>query len=535
MSFSFQPSQKRNILCVFPKYSHSFGTFNYAFVLMGPVKAFMPPQGILLIAALLPKEWEVRFVDENVRPTTDQELKWADAVFLSGMHIQRGQISDINRRAHAHGKITVLGGPSVSSAPEFYPGIDLLHCGEIGDATLELFKSLDTSVERPSGQIIFRTLERLDMTEFPTPAYHHIKMSNYLLGSIQFSSGCPFTCEFCDIPGLYGRNPRLKKPEQIIKELDILADAGVPSVYFVDDNFIGNPKAALELLPHLVEWQKKRDYTVLLSCEATMNLSQHTNILELMQQAFFTNVFCGIETPEAGALKAMKKMQNLRTPIEEAITTFNSYGIEVASGIIMGMDTDTERTPQAIIDFIQATHIPIATVNILYALPKTALYDRLSAANRLVDDTNRDSNIEFLMPYETLVKNWKRVIHDIYNADALYARYAYQSAHTFPNRKKPVYPLRQLNWRNLSRALDISIRILWHVGIKSPYRSLFWKMAKSQFKAGAIENIFQIAMVAHHLITYGADCVNGKVQASNYSYRAVEPENKNEPAALSAA
>ncbi|MDL5052979.1 B12-binding domain-containing radical SAM protein [Oscillatoria laete-virens NRMC-F 0139] len=492
MSFSFTPENRRKILCVFPKYSHSFGTFNYAFPLMGPVKAFMPPQGILLIASLLPKQWEVRFVDENVRRTTQEEFAWADAVFISGMHIQRGQILDINRRAQSLGKITALGGPSVSSAPEFYPNIDLLHCGEIGDATVELFAWLDSATERPQEQIVFKTVERLPMTEFPTPAYHHLNMRNYLLGSVQFSSGCPFTCEFCDIPGLYGRNPRLKSPEQIVKELDILADAGAPSVYFVDDNFIGNPKAAMELLPHLVKWQKERDYAVILSCEATLNLSQHTKILELMRDAYFANVFCGIETPESGALKAMKKTQNLRTPIQESIDILNSYGIEVASGIIMGMDTDTPETPQAIIDFIRHTNIPIATVNILYALPKTALHDRLIKAGRIVDDTNRDSNIDFLIPYEQLVREWKRVIAEIYDAEALYARYMCQVEKTFPNQAKKTQPLKHLTWSNLSRAFDIALRILWHVGIRAPYRKHFWKMAWSQIKVGNIENIFQI-------------------------------------------
>lgn len=525
MSFSYQATTRRKILCVFPKYSHSFGTFNYAFKLMGPVKAFMPPQGILLIAAMIPKGWEVRFVDENLHKASPEDFLWADVVFMSGMHIQRGQIHDITRRAHEAGKVTVLGGPSVSAAPEFYPSVDILHCGEVGDATVELWKYLDQDIDRPGRQIIFQTIERLPMTEFPTPAYHHLDMRNYLLGSVQFSSGCPFTCEFCDIPGLYGRNPRLKDPRQIIRELDILADAGTPSIYFVDDNFIGNPKATMELLPHIVQWQKERDYAVLLSCEATMNMSQYPNILELMREAYFTNVFCGIETPEPEALKAMKKTQNLRTPLMESIEIFNSYGIEVASGIIMGMDTDTPETAQAIIDFIRLTHIPIATVNILYALPKTALHDRLTKADRIVDDTNRDSNIDFLMPYDELIASWKRVIDEIYGAEPLYARYMYQVEKTFPNRAKKTQPLKHLTWSNLSRAFDISLRILWHVGIQSRYKKHFWKMVWSQLKTGNIENIFQIAMVAHHLITYAEDCVNGKVQASNYSYRSIEPDN----------
>ena len=197
---TFQPKNRRKILLAFPRYSYSFGTFNHAFPLMGDVKGFMPPQGILVIAALLPEEWEITFVDENIQRVTPEQFAWADVVFLSGMHIQRHRIHDLTRRAHAAGKVVALGGPSVSSAPDYYPDVDLLHCGEVGDATLRLFEHLDETVERPEEQIIFRTVERLPMAEFPTPAYHRINIRDYLLGSVQFSSGCPFTCEFLRYP-----------------------------------------------------------------------------------------------------------------------------------------------------------------------------------------------------------------------------------------------------------------------------------------------------------------------------------------------
>jgi len=325
----FKPRKRRRILCAFPRYANSFGTFEHAFPLMGGVKAFMPPQGLLLIAALVPAEWEVRFVDENIRSVTEAEFAWADAVFLSGIHIQRTRINDLNQRAHAHGKLTVLGGSSVSAAPELYPRVDLLHFGEIGDGTLQLFEALDQSVLRPPRQQCFRTEGRLPLTDFPSPAYHLIDLTKYLLGSIQFSSGCPFTCEFCDIPALYGRNPRFKTPQQIVAELDTLADRGVVSVYFVDDSFIANPRAALELLPHLVEWQRRRDYQVRLSCEATLNIATYPKILSLMREAFFAGVFCGIETPEPDALRAMRKTQNLRAPMLEAIEKLNCHGMEV--------------------------------------------------------------------------------------------------------------------------------------------------------------------------------------------------------------
>ena len=380
----------------------------------------MPPQGILLLVSLIPREWEVRFIDENISPILPEDFAWADIVFVSGMHIQRERIHDLTRRAHAVDKVVALGGPSVSSAPEYYPEVDLLHCGEIGDGTRRLFEQLDETVQRPAAQIIFNTVERLPLTEFPMPAYECIDLRKYLLGSVQFSSGCPFTCEFCDIPALYGRNPRLKKIEQIIRELDQLADGGCNAVYFVDDNFIGNPKATQELLPPLIEWQKKRDYSVHLSCEATLNLVTYPKVLEQMREAGFTNVFFGIETPEPTALKAMKKGQNLRMPILEAVQTVNRYGMEVASGIIMGLDTDTSETPQAIMDFADVSNIPIMTVNILYALPRTALYQRLQKENRVLHDAgDRDSNIIFLEPYEEVVRNWQRVIRHVYGPDKL--------------------------------------------------------------------------------------------------------------------
>ena len=244
------------------------------------------------------------------------------------------------------------------------------------------------------------------MTEFPIPAYELAEVKKYFLGSIQYSSGCPYQCEFCDIPGLYGRNPRLKSPQQIIAELDKLRECGVTgSVYFVDDNFIGNRKAALDLLPHLVEWQKRTGYVMRLACEATLNIAKRPEILEKMREAFFVTVFCGIETPDPDALKAMHKDHNMMVPILEGVRTINSYGMEVVSGIIMGLDTDKPDTGDALLGFVEDSQIPLLTINLLQALPKTPLWDRLEREGRLVnDDDGRDSNVEFLLPYDQVVK-----------------------------------------------------------------------------------------------------------------------------------
>ena len=234
----------------------------------------------------------------SARPR-DREFDWADAVFVSGMHIQRQAMLDIARRAHARGKVCAIGGPSVSASPEFYGEFDYLHIGEVGDATDALIATLDRDVGRPAAQQRFETAERLPLPDFPIPAYHLIDGGKYMLGSVQFSSGCPYRCEFCDIPALYGRQPRLKEPKQILAELDaMLARGPLGAIYFVDDNFIANRKAARELLPHLIAWQKERGYPVRFACEATLNIAKLPDLLEQMREAYFTTVFCGIETPE---------------------------------------------------------------------------------------------------------------------------------------------------------------------------------------------------------------------------------------------
>src|SRR6201995_2829018 len=295
----------RRILCVFPRYTSSFGTFEYAYPLTDGQKAFMPPQGLLVLAAYLPAQWQVRFIDENLTSTTKEEFEWAEAVFVSGMHIQRQQMNDICLRAHEFDLPVALGGPSVSACPDYYPSFDYLHVGELGDATNQLLEILSRDTARPEQQVVLKTKDRVPMTEFPIPAYELADVKKYFLCSIQYSSGCPYQCEFCDIPGLYGRNPRLKSPEQIIAELDRLRECGMTdTVYFVDDNFIGNRKAAMDLLPHLVEWQKRTGYVTRLACEATLNIAKRPEILEKRREAAFITIFRGIETPDPDARKS---------------------------------------------------------------------------------------------------------------------------------------------------------------------------------------------------------------------------------------
>ena len=520
----YQPQNRRRILCVFPRYSPSFGTFHHAYELMPGVKGFMPPQGLLVVSAYMPESWEVRLIDENLRPARWWDYRWADAVIISGMHIQKPQILEINRKAHQHGKITALGGPSVSGCPEYYPQVDLLHLGELGDATDAMIAYLDTHTERPPQQIIFQTKERVPLSEFPIPAYEKLPLNQYFIGSVQFSSGCPYHCEFCDIPALYGNNPRLKTPQQILKELDTILAAGNPgAIYFVDDNFVGNRKAVMELLPHLINWQKERGYPVQFACEATLNLAQSPKILAMMREAYFCTVFCGIETPEPEALHSISKDHNLSLPILQGIKILNSYGLEVVSGIILGLDTDTPMTGDRILEFIRLSQIPMLTINLLYALPKTPLWERLEKEGRLVFDENRESNVNFLLPHEQVVAMWRKCITQAYTPEFIYERFAYNLEHTYPNRiQVPNSPART-SWANIMKGLGLMFNILLKVGLLSDYRETFWRFAKPAFQKGQIEYIISTALVSHHLIKFARECGQGQESASFYSQKVRQP------------
>ncbi|MFL5063535.1 MAG: B12-binding domain-containing radical SAM protein [Xanthobacteraceae bacterium] len=512
---------ERRVLCIFPAYAPAFGTFSHAYPLMWRVRAFMPPQGLLVIAAYVPEQWSIRFVDENLDPTTAGDLAWADVVFVSGMHVQAPQIRDIIRRAKSAGKATVLGGPSVSAAPEMYPDADYLHIGELGDGTDALIAKLDHSTAPPATQVRFETKERLPLYDFPIPAYDLLPLGRYLLASLQFSSGCPYCCEFCDIPALYGRQPRLKSPHQLLAELDrIVAQSVHPLViYFVDDNFIGNRKATRDMLPHLVAWQKKHGYPLHFSCEATLNLAKQRDVLALMREAQFHNVFVGIETPELDALKAMHKEHNAKLPMMDAIRTLNSYGLEVTSGIILGLDTDSDATEARLKEFIDRSNIPVLTINLLQALPKTPLWDRLAREGRIVSDTSLESNVRFLRPYDEVLAMWRRCIAYAYQPERLFARFAYQVKATYPHRFAA--PARgRLNIANLRQCAVLATNVVLRVGLLSDYGRPFWRAARRALRRGQIDAVLGMGFIAHHVIQFAREALRGEQNASFYASHA---------------
>ncbi len=398
------------ILFVYPVFPETYWSFTHALAFEGRRSAF-PPLGLLTVSAMLPETWERRLTDLNVEPLKAVDIEWADIVFISAMIVQKESLDEVIKRCKKAGKRIALGGPYVSTSPDLYPEVDFVFIGETETTLPEFVEDL----ERKTPKRIYKAAERPSLHTTPVPDFGLIDPDNYSAMNLQYSRGCPFQCEFCDIPGLYGRNPRLKTPQQIIAELDKLRECGVTgSVYFVDDNFIGNRKAALDLLPHLVEWQKRTGYVMRLACEATLNIAKRPEILEKMREAYFVTVFCGIETPDPDALKAMQKDHNMMVPILEGIHTINSYGIEVVSGIIMGLDTDKPETGEALIAFVDETKIPLLTINLLQALPQTPLWDRLEREGRLIHDEGRDSNVDFRLPYEQVISSWRKCMEIAY-------------------------------------------------------------------------------------------------------------------------
>lgn len=516
-----QVKNRRRILCVFPQYSRSFGTFHHAYQFFPDTRAFMPPQGILTIAAYLPKSWEVRVVDESVRPVTDDDLRWCDAVLGSGMHVQRAHLDRIADRAHAFGKICALGGSSVSAAPEYHPKWDILHVGEMGDATDKVIAHLDRTLERPAKQIVYETSERLPIDDFPIPSYDLIDFKDYMLVNIQWSSGCPYTCEFCDIPELYGRNPRYKSPERLIRELEaIVAKKPLGAVYFVDDNLIGNKKAIKQLLPHIIEWQKKNGYPLRFGAESTLNIATDKKLLELFREAYITDVFFGIESPDETTLESIDKEHNMRMPLLEAVKTINSYGIELHAGIILGLDNDKEDSAEKILKFIEDANIPLLAINVIYALPRTPLWRRLDKEGRLIPTLHvTESNVRFKLPAEVVMEQWRKVVVEAYKPDALYKRYRYNIINTYPNRKRVPLSDVQKSWPAVRMGLFALSTILVKVGMRSHYRAEFWQMARELAAEGRIDHLIYIGALAHHLIQFGEDVASGLARACFYTER----------------
>ncbi len=400
------------ILLVYPRYPDTFWSFRHALKFISK-RASFPPLGLLTIAAMLPKEWELRLADLNVGALKQKDLEWADAVYISAMAIQRKSAAEVIERAKSLGKLVVVGGPYFTTEYDLIKDVDHFVLDE-AEVTLPQFLA-DWAAGRP--QPIYRSEEKPDITRTPVPRWELLETSAYSSMSLQYSRGCPFNCEFCDIVVLFGRKPRVKSADQVIRELQSLYDGGWRSgVFFVDDNLIGNKRHLKnEVLPAITRWQEQRKFPFSLSTEVSINLADDDDLMKSMADAGFFQVFVGVETPNPESLAECDKSQNENRDMVAAIKKMQAAGLQVQGGFIVGFDSDTTSIFKSQIAFIQKSGIVTAMVGLLNAPRGTRLFQRLKKENRVLEDFAGDNtdctlNFEPKMPRKTLIDGYKKLL-----------------------------------------------------------------------------------------------------------------------------
>jgi len=459
-----------NILLVYPEYPDTFWSFSYALKFTSK-KAAYPPLGLLTVAAMLPPEWDKRLVDMNVRKLKDKDLLWADHVFLSAMSIQKESVKAVLARCKEFGVTVVAGGPLFSNDYEEFGDVDHLVLNE-AEITLRPFLN-DLKEGRPKP--LYVSVEKADVTKTPIPLWELINMRHYSSMNIQYSRGCPFDCEFCNITSLYGRVPRTKDSGQLIAELEKLYSLGWrEGVFFVDDNFIGNRKKLKDtILPSLIRWMEERRRPFYFSTEASINLADDEDLMRMMARAEFITVFVGIETPNEESLIECAKAQNRNRDLIASVKKIQDFGLEVQAGFIVGFDRDPASIFEKMITFIQESGIVTAMVGLLNAPRGTRLYERLVTENRLLktstgDNTDLSMNFVPKMSYEKLITGYRQIIETIYSPKHYYTRVKRFMKDYRPVQKK-VVQLRYSYWK-------AGLKSVFILGMLGKERFYYWRL-----------------------------------------------------------
>ncbi|PYV30349.1 MAG: B12-binding domain-containing radical SAM protein [Acidobacteria bacterium] len=490
-----------NVLMVYPEFPDTFWSFKHSLPFQGKRSAY-PPLGLLTVSALLPRQWQKRVVDMNVRPLKDSDFDWADVVFFSGMMVQGPSMKRAIHRAKQRGRKTVVGGPITSAHDPAISEADYVVEGEAE----EIVPALARDLERGEAKPFYKAPELPDLTKVPLPDLELAELKPYSAMAVQYSRGCPFTCEFCDIIEIYGRRPRTKSPEQILAEFERLYELGWRgSLFLVDDNFIGNKKNVKLLMPHLVKWMRDHRYPFSLYTEASLNLAEDGELLGLMREARFTRVFLGIETPVEESLKETTKYQNLRGDLLESVKLIQSYGIEVMGGFIVGFDNDPPDVFERQIRFIREAAIPLSMVGLLTALPNTQLWRRLKAEGRLLkqsvgNNTLPDLNFIPKMDTHELLAGYERILKTIYNPREYFLRSLASLAHLGASARLPVV---------FSDVLAV-MRSLWWQGLRSSYRKEYWKFLVRALQSHRehLDKAFRLAILGHHFFALTAKTIS---------------------------
>ena len=460
------------ILLVYPHYPDTFWSFRHALKIISKKAAF-PPLGLLTVAAMLPEGWQKKLVDMNVTLLSDDDLKWADYVFLSAMVVQRQSVKEVIGRCQELGTKIVAGGPLFSTGYDEFEGVDHFVLGE-AEVTLPQFLE-DLANGNPKH--IYFSNERPELEKTPLPLWSLINMKQYSSMNIQYSRGCPFNCDFCDIIILNGHKPRTKTKAQLIEEMEVLYRQGWRgSLFIVDDNFIGNKKKLkAEILPTIIEWMEKKRYPFNLFTEASINLADDEELMRLMVKAGFDRVFVGIETPNEKSLIECNKLPNKNRDMVEAVKKIQNHGFEVQGGFIVGFDNDPITIFKNQISFIQKSGIVTAMVGLLDAPRGTRLYQRLKKENRLLKAStgdNTDCSINFIpkMKLETLIDGYKHILDTIYSPKQFYERIK-----TFLKEYRP--PQRIVHVRSVRfYHLKAFIKSIWFLGVKEKGRRYYWQL-----------------------------------------------------------
>ena len=457
------------ILLVNPEFPETYWSFRYALPFEGKRSVF-PPLGLLTVSSLLPRSCERRLVDLNIERLKTSQLEWADMIFVTGMLAQKESLHEVAARAKKLGKRIVLGGPYVTSTIEELPAADHIFQGEAETTLPQFFEDL----ERGDAKRIYKAAQRPPLSLTPIPDFGLVNLKRYSCMSVQYSRGCPFSCEFCDIIEIYGRIPRTKSNQQMLSEFEALKQLGWRGpLFIVDDNFIGNKKNVRQLMPDLIAWQKRNGMPFSLLTEASVNLADDDDLLTNMREAGFRRVFLGIETPVEESLKEAQKSQN-RGDLLSSVRKIQNHGMEVMAGFIVGFDNDPEDIFERQIEFIRESAIPMAMVGMLNALPDTQLWKRLEREGRLLGNdatgNNTLSSLNFIprMDAEKLQAGYQRIMRTIYKPSEYYRR-ALDSLQRTPQGDPEAHQYHGL------AALKAFLRIAIRLGVLDAERREFWR------------------------------------------------------------